>query len=470
MIYHKEEFVLKILVLCSLVFLLSISAEAQNGSGTPQPVAAVTFLDSTKDQDGLIGSVRRVQTESTRLVAVSGKLTEGPRQLVEVTTYDLRGRRIENASYPITNSPTGKEEYKRDDKGNLVEMTVRGDDGSILSREVYTYEFDDVGNWTKMVTALVVFEDGKLKYEPVELTYRNITYYFDETIAKLVKTTSTATAPVIPSGRQSVISYPENLAERPTRLVTDPGLLVPSNIYEAPPAIPKRVKQPKQAGSSRPKAAPEVLRSVEGPPVTVRPAEVTRSAVRPSGNAGLTKPASATEAPISKTAPPRGSPTLKNAIELYRTGRERFDTGDFKAAADAFTRSIEAEPAAAEVHLNLGLAYLKLKKHAEAVKAFKQAIRLEPNLVEAHYGLGLEYFNVARYKDSADAFKEATRLSPNMAKNHYALALAYQELGKDDLVVEEYKVLQRLDAGLAQRLSKTFPDFNLPCRVPPYCK
>ena len=48
-------------------------------------------------------------------------------------------------------------------------MTLKARDGSIIGREVYTYERDGVGNWTKMTTSLVLFEDGKLRYEPVEL-------------------------------------------------------------------------------------------------------------------------------------------------------------------------------------------------------------------------------------------------------------------------------------------------------------
>jgi hypothetical protein len=67
----------------------------------------------------------------------------------------------------------------------MVEMTVRDRQNSIVSREVYTYEFDAVGNWTKMNTFLVVFEAGRLSYEPVDVTYRNITYYYNQTIADI---------------------------------------------------------------------------------------------------------------------------------------------------------------------------------------------------------------------------------------------------------------------------------------------
>jgi Tfp pilus assembly protein PilF len=68
-------------------------------------------------------------------------------------------------------------------------------------------------------------------------------------------------------------------------------------------------------------------------------------------------------------------------------------------------------------------------------------------------------------KDALAAFKKATVLQPSMAKAHYGLALAYQELRQQDGLIQEYRILESLDRGLAKRLSQTFPAFNLPCNV-----
>ena len=179
------------------VLMLSSSIHAQNIVTTSQP-AAVTILDSTKAQDGLTGSVRRVRTESAKLEVQGETLVEGARQLLEITTYNPRGDRVDNVSYPIRNALVGKEEYKYDDRGNIVEMTLKDDNGTILSKEAYDYEFDNFGNWTKMVTNLLVFQGGKLKREPIEVTYRTLTYYFDENIAKIVDSVPTKKLPETP--------------------------------------------------------------------------------------------------------------------------------------------------------------------------------------------------------------------------------------------------------------------------------
>src|ERR1051325_8598592 len=176
--------ILPAFLLFACVLTIGVPVQAQLAAVSTRP--AITVLDSTKEQDGLLGSVRRVKTETAKIELKNGQPVEGPPPLIEVTTYGIKGNRIENTSYPTGGSLAGKEEYKYDERGNITEMTVRDDRGAILSREAYNYEFDKFGNWTKMVTNLVVFENGELKREPVEVTYRTLTYYFDDSIAKIV--------------------------------------------------------------------------------------------------------------------------------------------------------------------------------------------------------------------------------------------------------------------------------------------
>jgi TonB family protein len=189
---------------------LTLSARAQEkGHSSARQEAlppSISIPDSNKEQDGLIGQVHRVRTERAELSMKLGKLTEGPRSLLNTTTYNLQGKSIDNTYYLVTerNRSVGKEEYKYDDKGNVTEVTLRNNHGAIVSREVFTYEFDVVGNWNKMVTSLVIYEGDKLSYEPVEVTYRNISYYFNEAIAKVENSTSLQTAtPVVSSAADS---------------------------------------------------------------------------------------------------------------------------------------------------------------------------------------------------------------------------------------------------------------------------
>ena len=388
------------------VLTFTAPVQAQN-SVTASARPAISVLDSTKEQDGLVGSVRRVKTETARIEIKDGHPVEGPAQLVEVTTYAIKGNRIENTSYPIAGSLAGKEEYKYDERGNITEMTLRDDRGAILSREAYAYEFDKFGNWTKMTTSLVVFENGELKREPTEVTYRTVTYYFDDSVAKAVET------PPEPKN----ISVPEPML----REVRETGILkIEYNEIQA--------------------SSPEIGKI---PPPLV-----------------LTQPKSSAPAPV--TAAP--APALSPAMDLYNTGRSRFEAGDVKGAIDAYLQSIKLEPASAEVFLNLGHAYLKLQKDGDAIKAFKQSLKLNPVQPETAYGLGLASFRRGQFQEAVDAFKKAVTLEPKMAKAHYGLTLAYQELGQSTGVIEHYRILERLDKNLARKVALTFPQYNFSCR------
>ena len=398
--------------------------QAQN-SVTASARPAISVLDSTKEQDGLVGSVRRVKTETARIELKDGRAVEGPPQLVEITTYGLKGNRIENTSYPIAGSLVGKEEYKYDERGNITEMTLRDERGAIINREAYTYEFDKFGNWTKMVTNLVVFENGELKREPVEVTYRTVTYYFDASVAKAVeevKNTEPATAP------EPKVVTAESVPEPVSREAGGTGILK-IDYAESAPATPDISENPPSLVLAR-KEAPT--------PVTSAPAPVAPA------------PAPATTSP---------------AMELYQTGRNRFEAGDVKGAIDAYLQSVKLEPNSAEVFLNLGHAYLKLDKNADAIKAFKQSVKLNPDQAETQYGLGVACFRSGRHKEAVEAFKKATTLSPSMAKAHYGLSLAYGELGESTKLLDEYRILERLDKALAKKVAQTFPDHDYSCRL-----
>ncbi|HZI19931.1 MAG TPA: energy transducer TonB [Pyrinomonadaceae bacterium] len=150
-------------------------APEQKGRAAVKPLV---FLDSTRERDGLRGPVRRVRTEVARLAAgAGGAVVEGPRRLLEVTVYDPSGRRVENATYPVVSSSTGQESNVFDERGHLAETVLTDARGRAISRTVYAYEFDGRGNWTKMTASLSVVGPAGPALEPVEITYRAITYY-----------------------------------------------------------------------------------------------------------------------------------------------------------------------------------------------------------------------------------------------------------------------------------------------------
>lgn len=188
--------IIPLIALLMLVCALPVAAQRSFGNGMLRIKKVLRLTgDSDRDRDGLTGPVRRIRTETAKLSNKNGKPVEGARVALEVAAYDIKGNKTENAYYPVPGAAlTGKEVYKYDEKGNIVEMTLLNADGSLASKEIYTYEFDFAGNWTKMTTSVAVIENGKLSFEPTEVTYRTISYYLDDNIAKMMQAAQTAAA------------------------------------------------------------------------------------------------------------------------------------------------------------------------------------------------------------------------------------------------------------------------------------
>ena len=456
-------------LLLGAVLTFTAPVQAQN-SVTASARPAISVLDSTKEQDGLLGSVRRVKTETARIELKDGRAVEGPPQLVELTTYGIKGNRIENTSYPIGDSLVGKEEYKYDAHGNITEMTLRDNSGAIVSREAYSYEFDKFGNWTKMVTNLVVFENGELKREPTEVTYRTLTYYFDDTVAKAFERPARAAG--LAESKPVAVAEPIAVA-----VALPEPVIVEIRAGEAPKLGPLESSTSSLAGAGEPPPMAARMPKVEtafSARKNKEPEKVETVAVQPEAKPEArpnpqpeTKSKSKDDAqPLTLGLQPApASSVQKLANDLYLTGRGQIEAGNARGAVESYLQSIQLEPGSAEVFLNLAYAYVKLDKDRDAIKAFKESVKLNPDNAEAHYGLGFSSFRAKKFKDAVDAFKKATDINPRMAKAHYGLALAYQEIGYTHGLLAEYRLLERLDSTLAKKLAATYPEYNFSCRL-----
>ncbi len=253
-------------------------------ASTLQPTSASAVVETDRLRDGLVGPVRRVRTEVAKLSNESGRMQEAKHAVLEIVAYDIKGNKTENQYFPIAGSNlTGKEVYKYDDKGNINEMTLLNTDGSLLSREIYKYEFDFAGNWNKMTTSVAVIEGGKMSFEPTEVTYRSIMYYLDENMMKMSQpgaspaTQANSTSPVPANNAATVNSETKNtpLVAKPTANNNS------SSSQKTSPALPGSVNLEKvsslgtvEVGAARSNAnlqAPVVQLESEPPPPAPRP-------------------------------------------------------------------------------------------------------------------------------------------------------------------------------------------------------
>lgn len=189
----------RILFLTFLIIasVLNVHSQGTLSARNVQPTSSTGENDNDRARDGLLGPVRRIRTEVVKVTSADGKVVEnGKRVLLETVEYDLKGTKTVNQYFPVAGaSPTGREVYQYDDKGNISEMTLTGQDGALISKEVYKYEYDSLGNWTKMTTSVAVVENGAISFEPTEVTYRMISYYLNATMANVLEPANNTVAP-----------------------------------------------------------------------------------------------------------------------------------------------------------------------------------------------------------------------------------------------------------------------------------
>ncbi len=263
------------------VMSMTVVAQSQLTAKVTSPPAPVsTVVENDRSRDGLVGPVRRVRTEIVKLSSETGKLAEGKRAVLEIVAYDIKGAKIENQYFPIAGANlTGKEVYKYDDKGNISEMILTNDDGSLVSKEVYKYEFDFVGNWNKMSTSVAVIDAGKISFEPTEVTYRSIMYYLDENMLRMAQPASAAAIPAtsMPSPSVDAKNNTSSLKSSGSESANNNPTAAQKSV-----AVPKTVVTmdklagvgPMDPGARAPSGSSSVLVKLEGeppPPPAPRP-------------------------------------------------------------------------------------------------------------------------------------------------------------------------------------------------------
>ena len=95
---------------------------------------------------------------------------------------------------------------------------------------------------------------------------------------------------------------------------------------------------------------------------------------------------------------------------LLNLGMTLTDLGDYAGAADAFKRVIEKRPKWAFAVNELGIAYRKQDKFADATAAFRQAVSIDEKYVIAYYNLAEAEFRAGNIGEAQKAYNKVKQL------------------------------------------------------------
>jgi TonB family protein len=502
--------------ICFGIVTLQQLAGAQEARSRQRAAANATTSD--KEQDGLNGPVRRVRVETAKIVVKDGKSIEASRVVRGVTTYDIQGQRIDTVAHPVEGSaPSGREQYRYDNKGNIIEMLARGDDGSVLSKEVYSYEFDELGNWKKMTTSLVLYEDGKLTSEPVEVTYRKITYYYSQGVDKIANTSAvkgdanSARSPSpVPTAKVNSSQMTETITAPQSKPATNPTLpavgrggqkIENSTVLSAVSTVNERTDSVKTSSSksAEPPPAPAETPSVpaDTTPLVYVSEDVLRSAAinlpRPEfplaaeltgqkgrvevqviidekGQVTAAKGTSSNqhlnEAAEAAALKARFSPSKLSSDRARVFGVIAYDFGATSQVIPAGVASGGAKNETAKSAPPKRVEPPKNSDNATASSETSNTRSVTPNVPAPAdssdlYKQGLSYLKAGQFAEAVSALRQAVTHNPEDAVAYAKLGLAYSALGQYTEAIAALKMAilikpQLVDAEAYYRLGEAY--------------
>ena len=88
---------------------------------------------------------------------------------------------------------------------------------------------------------------------------------------------------------------------------------------------------------------------------------------------------------------------------------------------------------------NLGLAYARQGRHAEALAEFRRACDLDPDDGMARYGLGEALHREKRFAEAVESYEQALELVPGDAAVHTGLGRSLAALGRVEAATEQFR-------------------------------
>ncbi|CAM9297584.1 unnamed protein product, partial [Scytosiphon promiscuus] len=154
-------------------------------------------------------------------------------------------------------------------------------------------------------------------------------------------------------------------------------------------------------------------------------------------------------------------------MELKETGNALFRTGDFRGAADAFQRALEAAKQmsgsmgdAADPELaclcNLAYAWIKEGSMEDAEEACCRALEKQPTCVKALFRRGQARLALGRFVEAGTDFREVTNLEPNNAEASKMLRLTQQEQQQQEELEHRPPLTSEVSGEASPQLSRQF--------------
>ncbi|MEQ8839220.1 MAG: tetratricopeptide repeat protein, partial [Lacipirellulaceae bacterium] len=156
------------------------------------------------------------------------------------------------------------------------------------------------------------------------------------------------------------------------------------------------------------------------------------------------------------------SKLLRSALEIRQTdgqsalqlGTLAAEQGEIQQAIRYFEIAVEQiDPPQVAAHLNLAMAYRKVKQPEKAEEQYRQSLLIDSKSASAHSGLGLLLAEQAKFSEAAQSFAKAVEAEPANTQHRMNLATAYLQLRQPEAALEAFDELLEIQPESLQAQS-----------------
>lgn len=135
------------------------------------------------------------------------------------------------------------------------------------------------------------------------------------------------------------------------------------------------------------------------------------------------------------TAIARGQTNADDPQALAQRGMELQQSGQYAAAADAYTAVLKLRPDDVATHVNLGVVFANLARFEDAIAQYEAADKLLPGDSRIALNLALAYEKSGRLAEAERRFESLHSAQPQDRKITMLLADCHLQMGGDDRVI-----------------------------------
>ena len=135
----------------------------------------------------------------------------------------------------------------------------------------------------------------------------------------------------------------------------------------------------------------------------------------------------------------------RNIKSLNDLGVIYLKLGKHDQAIDQFKKALEIDPHYTVGPFLFGDIYTDAKNYQEKINDFKDVIKTNLEYARAYNYLGLTYLKQKNYSAAKNSLLESIKVNPKYAKANNNLGVLYEEMGNTAKAIESYRLAQRID-------------------------